>query len=123
MGVIDYENCNFCNQESQTSDHMLFECRNVCIFLEQTRLHFISRFRSSLTAYEAIIGAYDDDYNLRLQKNIVLLHTRMHIYNANNKKAPLDLNQLLEEINEHYGLERLNPKHQNEIDQLFDFFP
>ena len=102
---------------------MLYQCYIVQNFWNRIKDEFPLVFSNNISAYEAIIGAYDEDYSIRLRKNIVLLHSRIHIYKANCNNTPLDIFQLLEDIHEHHNLERMNLKHQEEIDELFNFFP
>merc|ERR1711911_102610 len=96
---------------------MLFNCPVVHTFWNLVRLKYISIFRSPITEYEAVIGAVDEDPQLRLKKNVVLLHARMEIYGANNKKETLDIERLEMKISDHYKLEAENnpERRQHEI--------
>ena len=80
-------------------------------------------FRTPITEYEAIIGATDEDSQQRLRKNVILLHTRMEIYSANNNKKNLDIEKLEMKISNHYKLESANnsEKRHQEVEELFDF--
>ena len=108
MGVINYSKCHFCPEENQTEEHMLFNCPVVKSFWNLVRLKYVNIFRTPITEYEAIIGAADENYQLRLRKNVILLHARMEIYSANNKKKNLDIEKLEMKISDHYKLESAN---------------
>ena len=123
MKVINYSKCHFCPEENQTEEHMLFHCPVVHTFWNLVRLKYVNIFRTPITEYEAIIGATDEDSQQRLRKNVILLHTRMEIYSANNNKKNLDIDKLEMKIADHYKLESANnsEKRHQEVEELFDF--
>ena len=124
MNFINYNHCHFCRQPEQTVEHLFFECPHIRNFWTLLTRKFRHIFQSPITAYEAIIGAYDEDFELRLKKNTVLLHARMTIYEANNKETSLDLEKLVIKLQEHHELETsssYSQRRNQEIEDLFDF--
>ena len=97
MGIVDKENCSFCNHFSETTLHLFWECRYVDQFWRALIKWLSEEFQNIFTNWskkDIIFG----NRGMQVSSNIIVLLAKRHIYRCKVRNGLPSLNIFKSEL-------------------------
>ena len=107
--IVNNKNCSFCNNETETIEHIFWGCNIVQNFFSELCAWFrdnnIPAFQ--LSSKKSVLFGNFDETNNDYVYNIILLHIKQYIYTTRCLKKILSLNALKKQLTDMYHVEKM----------------
>ena len=106
INVINSQLCNFCKEEIETIEHVLWNCENVQNLLEEIDIWFVSNGISiSFTKKKNLFGDVSHVYKGEIS-NLIFLCLKQYIYNTRYFQKVLSIHAVKKILKDLYNLEK-----------------